>query len=189
MIMKSDLISKNTSIFLFLKKEFIKIVPHKFLVLKIRIIKEGDMTSSRHSLQFFQDYSLELGEIHYIILYYAEREWEAARSPEIYHQYVVIVGEKAQLWMSSLTWGYCGTDPYTIFEIMQSIDPTITYEDITALEWMAEDPIVFEKVNGKLMVAQFDQNIKRILCNGKDSLPWDIMGINFWQGNTLFQIK
>ena len=143
----------------------------------MRIIKQGPGKSTKESLRFFKDHYLELGEIKYIILYYAEREWAIYRDREIYHQYVIIVGEKAQLWMSGLTWGYDGTGPYAFFTIMQLIDPNITYKDIAALEWMAEDPIVYEKMNGKLVLTHFDETAKNMICNGNKYLPWEIRGI------------
>jgi len=139
----------------------------------MRIIKEGNDNSTEESLQFFKDHYLELGDIKYIILYYAEHEWAIARSREIYHQYLIFVGEKAQLWMSGLTWGYDGTGPYTFFTLMQLIDPNITYKDIIALEWMAEDPIVYEKMNGKFVLTDFDEPVKSMIRIDNKYLPWD----------------
>ena len=143
----------------------------------MRIIKEGDGKDTEDSLQFFKDHYLELGEIKYILLYYAEREWSIARSPEIYHQFVIFVGEKTQLWMSGLTWGYDGEGPRGLFTLMQSIDPNITYKDIIALEWMAKDPIVYENVNGRFMLTDFNEPVENMIYVDK-FLPWDFRRVD-----------
>ena len=69
----------------------------------MRIIKQGRLKSTEDSLMFFREHYQELGEVKYIILYYAEREWLINK--EYYHQYVIVIGENAQLWMSGLSWG------------------------------------------------------------------------------------
>ena len=69
----------------------------------MRVIKEGSQKVTRESLEFFKEHFLELRGVKYVILYDAEREWAICRSRELYHQYVIIVGETAQLWMSGLT--------------------------------------------------------------------------------------
>jgi len=142
----------------------------------MRIIKEGDGKSTEESVQFFKDHYGELGQIQYIILYYAEHEWAVARNPEIYHQFVIIVGEEAQLWMSGLTWGYDGTGPYGLFTVIQLIESDITYKDIIALEWLAEDPIVYKKMDGRLVLTHLDETAKSMICRENKYLPWDFRG-------------
>ena len=75
--------------------------------------------------------------------------------------------------MSGLTWVYDGTGPYTFFTLMQLIDPNITYKDIIALEWLAEDPIVYEKVNGRFVLTHFDEPVKNMIRIDNKYLPWD----------------
>ena len=74
--------------------------------------------------------------------------------------------------MSGLTWGYDGEGPRGLFALMQSIDPNITYDDIIDLEWMAKDPIVYEKVNGRFMLTDFDELVESMIRINK-FLPWD----------------
>jgi len=69
-------------------------------------IKGGKYQPTRASLEFFKKHYGKLGEIKFIVLYYAEREWSL--NPELYHQYVNIIGDKAQVWLSGLSWGYYG---------------------------------------------------------------------------------
>ena len=83
--------------------------------------------------------------------------------------------------MSGLTWGYHGTGPYTFFTLMQLIAPDIEYEDIVALEWMAKDPIVLEKVNGRFMLTDFDESVKNMIRIDK-FLPWDFRRVKVWSG-------
>ena len=135
----------------------------------MRVIKEGRLKSTRDSLMFFKDHFRELGKVKYIILYYAEREWLINR--KFYHQYVIIIGEDAQLWMSGLTWGYYGQGPYGLFELMQIIDPTITYEQIVSLVWMAEYPIMFENVDNKLVLRPYNESVRSLLRIERDNLP------------------
>jgi len=137
----------------------------------MQIIKEKRLRSTSESLKFFKDNLSKLGEIKYLVLYYAEREW--VLNHELYHQYVIVIGEKCQLWMSGLAWGYYGTGPYGLFELMHKIDPSITYEQIESLEWMAEKPIMFENVKGKLELKQFDEVAKSIICGEANRLPWE----------------
>ena len=137
----------------------------------MRVYKEGPLKSTDESLTFFKGYLLILRKIKYIVLYYAEREWLINR--ELYHQYVIVVGEEAQAWMSGFTWGYYGTGPYGLFELMQIIDSSITYEEIVSLEWMANEPIMFENVEGKLMLKEFNENARSIICIENNSLPWE----------------
>ena len=141
----------------------------------MRIIKEGSARYAEDSIKLFKEHHSELGEIKYIILYYAEREWAICRSPEVYHQYIMIVGENAQLWLSSLTWGYYGAGPRALLILMQLIDPSITYEDIAGLEWEADShPIMYEKVGKKLILKPFNETAKAMICNKNGRLPWDI---------------
>ena len=138
----------------------------------MRVIKEGHLKSARESLMFFRDHYQELGKVKYIILYYAEREWLINK--KYYHQYVIVIGEKAQLWMSGLTWGYNGQGPYGLFELMKMIDPSITYEQIVSLQWMAKYPIMFENVNKKLVLRPYSEFAKSLLSVEKDRLPRQI---------------
>ncbi len=135
----------------------------------MRVIKEGRLKSTRESLMFFKDHFRELGKVKYIILYYAEREWSINK--KYYHQYVIVIGERAQLWISGLTWGYYGQGPYGLFELMQMIDPTITYEQIVSLEWMAEYPIMFENVDNKLVLRPYNESASSLLYREGDRLP------------------
>ncbi len=137
--------------------------------MRVQIIKEGRLKSKESSLMFFKDHYQELGKVKYIVLYYAEQEWLI--NPEFYHQYFIVIGEKAQLWMSGLTWGYNGEGPYGLFELMQMIDPSITYEQIVSLQWMAEYPIMFENVEQKLILKPYNESAKSFLSVEKDRLP------------------
>ena len=74
--------------------------------------------------------------------------------------------------MSGFTWGYYGEGPSGLLELMQMIDPAITYEDIVSLKWMAENPITFECVNGNLIQSSFDEFVSSLLCIESDRLPW-----------------
>ena len=140
----------------------------------MRIIEQGPNEDTEASLQLFKDHYLELGEIKYVILYYAEREWSVHRGKGIYHQYVIIIGESTQLWLSGLTWGYYGAGPRAFLELIQIIDSTITSEDIAALEWEEDySPIMYENVNGTLLLKQFDKAAEKMLRNENDLLPWD----------------
>ena len=135
----------------------------------MQIIKEGRLKSTESSLIFFKDHYQELGKVKHIILYYAEREWSI--NPEFYHQYVIVIGERTQLWMSGLTWGYNGEGPYGLFELIQIIDPSITYEQIVSLQWMAEYPIKFENVEQKLILKPYNESAKSFLSVEKARLP------------------
>lgn len=137
----------------------------------MHIIKEGPLKSTAESLRFFKNHYLNLGNIKYVVFYYAEREWLVNR--ELFHQYVIVVGEKAQLWMSGFAWGYYGTGPYGLFELMHLIDPNITYEQIVSLDWKTENPIMFENVKGKLEIKKFDGFAKSIICDRVNHLPWE----------------
>jgi len=137
----------------------------------MQIIKSGPLSNTNDSLRFFKEHYEELRKIKYVILYYAEREWLVNR--ELYHQYVIIVGEKAQLWISGLTWGYYGSGPYGLFTLMQLIDSSITYEEIVGLEWMADDPLMFEDVKGKLVLKKFNESARTLISVEINCLPWE----------------
>ncbi len=62
---------------------------------------------------------------------------------------------------------------FGLFELMHLIDSNTTYEQIVSLEWMAEDPIVFENVKGKLEMKRFDESTKSIICGKVNGLPWE----------------
>ena len=94
----------------------------------MQIIKEKPFSSPDESLKFFKDHFLEFGGIRYIVLYYAEREWLLNNS--YYHQYVIVVGNLAQLWLSGLSWGYFGSGPHALFELIQIIDLNVTYDKV-----------------------------------------------------------
>ena len=136
----------------------------------MRVIKQGRLKSTVDSLMFFRDHYQELGEVKYIILYYAEREW-SINNNYYYHQYIIVIGEKAQLWMSGLTWGYYGQGPYGLFDLMQMIDLTITYEQIVSLEWMSEYPIMLENVDQKLVSRPYNESARSFLYIERDRLP------------------
>lgn len=136
----------------------------------MNIIKEGKLKAPENSLNFFREHYDELGELKYIVLYYAEKEWSI--NPEVYHQYTILMNEKAQIWMSGFTWGYYGAGPRGLLELLQMIDPEITCEEVANLEWMAKDPIVFENVKGKLVLRSFNESICSLLSIENDRLPW-----------------
>jgi hypothetical protein len=114
----------------------------------MQIIKQGSLKSTRDALRFFKEHYDKVDKVKYIVLYFAEREW--LLNPELYHQYAIVIGENTQLWMSGLTWRYCGEGPYGLFEVMQMIDPSVTFEQIEELEWPGTYPILFENVEGRL---------------------------------------
>ena len=136
----------------------------------MQIIKQGSLKSTRDALRFFKEHFDKVDKVKYIVLYFAEREWQL--NPELYHQYAIVIGENAQLWMSGLTWGYCGEGPYGLFEVMQMIDPSITFEQIEALEWPGTYPILFENVEGRLSLTQFTNSVASLLCIEGGKLPW-----------------
>ena len=94
--------------------------------------------------------------------------------PRLYHQYVIIIGDYTQLWLSGLTWGYYGAGPSGLFELLEIIDPSITYEQIVELEWLAEYPIMLENLEGKLFVNPFNEVVYSHLCGEGNRLPWKI---------------
>jgi len=138
----------------------------------MRIIKqeEGDGVT-RASLKFFKAHFKELGKVKYVILYYAEDEW--VLNPDLMHQYVIIIGENCQLWMSGLAWGYYGEGPYGLFEVMQMIDLKISYEEIVSLGWETDDVYMFENVNGRLLLKSFNESARSFLCGVDNRLPWE----------------
>ncbi|MFW9990214.1 MAG: hypothetical protein ACFFC3_16355 [Candidatus Odinarchaeota archaeon] len=138
--------------------------------------KKGDEIT-RDSVAFFKEHYKELGEINYIVLYLAEREWELnPNNPDLSFQFVIIIGEKAQLWMSGLTWGYYGEGPYGLFEVIHTIDPSITYEYIVDLEWGLEyHPIVFQNVEGSLILVSYNNSLVPLLKLGKTPIRWDLL--------------
>ncbi len=139
--------------------------------INFRIIKEEESSgSTRESLRFFQDHYYELGEVKYFVLYHAEREWLI--NPELYHQYRIVIGEKAQLWMSGLTWGYYGEGPRGLYDVLQIIDPEFTYEQVISLDRTSKEPITLQNVNGRLILRIFDESVSFLLRGGKNHLPW-----------------
>jgi len=142
----------------------------------MKILKEGRSKSPQDSLKFFNDHFKELGKVNYVVLYYAEEEWQL--NPHLYHQYVIIIGEEAHIWISGLTWGYYGAGPGGLHDLLQIIDPTILYEQIVDLEWMAEYPTLFENLSGKLVLSPFNQAVYSLLCEKDTRLP---RGIGFFK--------
>ncbi len=138
----------------------------------MNIIQQGKLKAPEHSLEFFKEHSDELGEVKYIVLYYAEKEWSINKG--VYHQYTILMNERAQIWMSGFTWGYNGAGPRGLLELLQMIDPEITCEKVANLEWMAKDPIVFENVKGKLVLRSFNETVRSLLNDEDDRLPWNI---------------
>ena len=138
----------------------------------MQIIKQGQLKSTRDALRFFKEHFDRVDKVKYIVLYFAEREWQL--NPELYHQYAIVIGENAQLWMSGLTWGYCGEGPYGLFEVMQIIDPSVTFEQVENLEWLGTDPILFENVEGKLVLEPFNKSIAGLICSKSGRLPWEL---------------
>jgi len=141
----------------------------------MKILKEGQSKSPQDSLKFFSEHIEELGKINYVVLYYGENEWQL--NPHLYRHYVIIIGEEAHIWISGLTWGYYGTGPGALHDLLQMIDPTILYEQINDLEWMAEDPIMFENFSGKLVLSSFNQEVYSLLCENDTRLPRGIVYI------------
>jgi len=136
----------------------------------MQIIKQGQLKSTRDALRFFKEHFDKVDKVKYIVLYFAEREWQL--NPELYHQYAIVIGENTQFWMSGLTWGYCGEGPYGLFEVMQMIDPSVTFEQIENLEWLGTYPILFENVEGRLSLTQFTNSTASLLCLEGGRLPW-----------------
>ena len=137
----------------------------------MRIIKEENSSgSTRESLRFFQEHYHVLGEVKYIVLYHAEREWLI--NPELCHQYCIIIGEKVQLWMFELTWGYYGEGPSGLHDVLQMIDPEFTYEQVISLDRTAKEPITLENVNGRLILRIFDESVSSLLRGEDYHLPW-----------------
>ncbi len=136
----------------------------------MQVIKQGLLKSTRTSLRFFKEHFDKLGKVKYIVLYFAEREWQL--NPEPYHQYAIFIGENVQLWMSDLTWGYFGEGPYGLFEVMQMIDSSITYEQILGLEWPGSYPILFENIGGKMSLKPFKNSTAALLIMEDGVLPW-----------------
>ena len=63
----------------------------------MKIIKEGSNGHSWSSLEFYKQHYHKLGDVNYIVLYYAEEEW--CINHDLFHQYVIVIGEKAQIWV------------------------------------------------------------------------------------------
>ncbi|TKJ22648.1 MAG: hypothetical protein CEE43_05310 [Promethearchaeota archaeon Loki_b32] len=142
----------------------------------MKIIKEDRDQGTVTSIEFFKEHYKELGEIRYLILYYAEREWSINHN--LQHQYTIFIGENAQLWLFGIAWGYYGQEPSGLHEIIGMIDPEITYKQIVDLEWMAEEPIMFEIGESKFILKHITENVKEILRNGNRFLPWDIRNVS-----------
>lgn len=138
----------------------------------MQIIKQVKLVSTRDSLRFFKEHFEKLDRVKYIVLYSAKREWRL--NPQLYNQYVIVIGENAQLWMSELTWGYLGEGPYGLFEVMQMIDPSVTFEQIKNLEWPGTDPILFENIEGKLVLKPFNKSVAGLICSKSGRLPWEL---------------
>ena len=137
----------------------------------MRIIKEEKSSgSTRESLKFFQEHYQELGEVKYIVLYNAEREWLI--NPELYHQYCIVIGEKVQLWMVGLTWGYYGEGASGLHNVLQIIDPKFTYDQVISLDRKSKEPITLENVNGRLILRIFDESVSSLLRGEDYHLPW-----------------
>jgi hypothetical protein len=137
----------------------------------MQVIKQGPLKSTQEALSFFKEYFDAVDKVKYIVLYFAEREWRL--NPELYHQYAIVIGENAQLWMSGLGWGYCGEGPYGLFEAMQMIDPSVNYEQIESLEWPGTEPILFENVEGKLVLKPFNKSVAGLIGSKSGRLPWE----------------
>ena len=84
-----------------------------------------------------------------------------------------MVGEKVQLWMVGLTWGYYGEGPSGLHEILQVIDPEFAYDQVLSLSRTAEEPITLENVNGNLILRNFDEYVRSLLRRGNSHLPWE----------------
>ena len=136
----------------------------------MQVIKQGRLKSTRKSLRFFKEHFEKLGKVKYIVLYSAERErrWNT----ELYSQYVIVIGENAQLWMSGLTWGYLGEGPYGLLDVMQMIDSKITFKQIKDLEWPGTYPIMFENIGGKMSLKPFKNSTAALLIMEDGVLPW-----------------
>jgi len=91
---------------------------------------------------------------------------------DLYHHYVIVIGEDVQLWMSGLSWGYVGEGPCGLFEIMQKIDSSITFDKIKNLDWPGTCPILFENSDGRLMLQPFTNSAASLLCMENGRLPW-----------------
>ena len=137
---------------------------------RIRIIKQGNRGSTIDALTFFRDHHQKLGRVRYIVLYEAEKEWLI--NHDLYHEYIIVIGERVQLWMSGLTWGYYGTGPSGLHEMLQMIDPGFTYEQVVGMEKVPRDPIVLEFINGTLIQKSFDEPVRSLITVDEGRLPW-----------------
>ncbi len=62
--------------------------------------------------------------------------------------------------------------------MLHKTDPSFTYEDIAGLEWAADySPIMYEKINGTLILKPFDENADDMIRNENNWLPWDIRNV------------
>ena len=140
----------------------------------MQVIKQGRLKSTRKSLGFFKEHFEKLGKVRYIVLYSAERErrWNL----ELYSQYAIVIGENAQLWMSGLSWGYLGEGPYGLLDVMQMVDSSITFEQIEDLEWPGTYPIMFENIEGRLILKPITNSAASLLCMDDGRLPWSPLG-------------
>ena len=135
----------------------------------MQVIKQGRLKSTRETLRFFKEHFEKLGKVRYIVLYSAEQDrvW----NKELYSQYVIVIGEGAQLWMSGLTWGYIGEGPYGLLDVMQMVDSSITFEQIEDLEWPGTYPIMFENVEGRLILKPITNSAASLLQLEVGRLP------------------
>jgi len=53
--------------------------------------------------------------------------------------------------------------------------PDITYKQIIKLEKVPKVPIVYENVDGRLSLKQFNQTKKSLLCMANTTIFWDKM--------------
>ena len=147
---------------------------------KVRIIKEGKGRDCYTSIDFFKKHYHELGKITHVVFYYAEHEWAIYRkNPDMYHQFTIFIGEKAQLWTSGFTWGYCGAGPGALHDVLLLIDPSISYDEITHLEWEARIPIMLQNVQGRLIEMPFSEEARALISSHEGFLPWEDRRMEF----------
>ncbi len=136
----------------------------------MQVIKQGRLKSTRETLRFFKEHFEKLGKVKYIVFYSAERDmvWNT----ELYNHYVIVIGENAQLWMSGLTWRYIGEGPYGLLDVMQMVDSNITFEQIKGLEWPGTYPLMFENVEGRLILKPITNSAMSLLSSEDGILSW-----------------
>lgn len=51
------------------------------------------------------------------------------------------------------------------------IDSSVTFEQIENLKWLGTEPILFESVEGKLVLKPFNKSVASSICSKSGRLP------------------